>query len=299
MSSTSPNMKDMHYGKSRSMGALLGSTATRRISHGFLYFFLVFICLAISFPIVWMISSSFKPDAQIFEFPFSVIPKKFYPKNYATVWDRLHYLRLFGNTVFVTFFATLFQLVTSTLAGYAFAKINFRGNRIVFLCYLATLMVPYQVVMIPQFTLIRTMGLTNKLWGIVLILAFSPFGVFMMRQFFKTIPMELSDAARIDGLREFGIYSRIILPLSKPAIASLTIFTSVTVWNDFLTPLIYLNGSAKWTIQLGLRSLFTEFTADYGAVMAGAVLTVLPVLIVFVALQRQFVQGVTMSGMTG
>jgi ABC-type sugar transport system, permease component len=281
------------------MGGLLGASATRRISHGFLYLFLALISLAMLFPLAWMLSSSFKPDADIFEFPVRWIPKHLFPENYANVWTRLHYSRLLANTAFVTFFATILQLITSTLAGYAFAKVPFKGNKIVFLCYLATLMVPFQVVMIPQFTLIRSMGLTNKLWGIVLILAFSPFGVFMMRQFFREIPLELSDAARIDGLRDFGIYSRIIVPLSKPAIASLTIFTSVTVWNDFLTPLIYLNGSAKWTIQLGLRSLFTEFTADYGSVMAGAVLTVLPVLIVFIALQRQFVQGVTMSGMTG
>jgi multiple sugar transport system permease protein len=299
MSSTWHEGKGARAPGRRTIGSALGASATRGISHFFIYAFLTLACAAVAFPLVWMISSSFKPDADIFEFPFRVVPARFFPRNYANVWERLHYARLLGNTAFVTFFATVLQLATSTLAGYAFAKIPFRGNRIAFLCYLATLMVPYQVVMIPQYTLIRTMGLTNKLWGIVLILAFSPFGVFMMRQFFKAIPMELSDAARIDGLREFGIYSRIIMPLSKPAIASLTIFTSVTVWNDFLTPLIYLNGSAKWTIQLGLRSLFTEFTADYGSVMAGAVLTVLPVLVVFIALQRQFVQGVTMSGMTG
>ncbi len=277
----------------------LGASGTRRLSHAFLYAFLTLVCLGMAFPIAWMISSSFKPDADIFEFPIRWIPSKLYPRNYANVWERLHYSRLLLNTAFVTASATILQLLTSTLAGYAFAKVPFKGSKTVFLCYLATLMVPYQVVMIPQFTLIRAMGLTNRLLGIVLILAFTPFGVFLMRQFFKSIPMELSDAARIDGLREFGIYSRIIMPLSKPAIASLAIFTSVTVWNDFLTPLIYINGPAKWTIQLGLRSLFTEFTADYGAVMAGAVLTVLPVLLVFAILQRQFVQGVTMSGMTG
>src|SRR5512137_1143024 len=210
------------------MGGALGAQATRRISHFFIYAFLTAACAAIAFPLIWMISSSFKPDADIFEFPFRILPARFFPRNYENVWERLHYARLLGNTAFVTFFATALQLTTSTLAGYAFAKIPFRGNRIAFLCYLATLMVPFQVVMIPQYTLIRMMGLTNKLWGIVLILAFSPFGVFMMRQFFKAIPMELSDAARIDGLREFGIYSRIILPLSKPAVASLTIFTSVT-----------------------------------------------------------------------
>jgi multiple sugar transport system permease protein len=282
-----------------SMGALIGAKQTRMISHGFLYACLAAIAFAMAFPLLWMFSSSFKPDADIFEFPIRWFPGTLFPRNYANVWTRLHYGRLIANTAFITAFATVLQLVTSTLAGYAFAKIPFRGNKIVFVAYLATLMVPFQVVMIPQFTLVHLMGLTNRLWAIVLILAFSPFGVFLMRQFFKSIPIELSEASRIDGLREFGIYRRIILPLSKPAIASLVIFTSVNVWNDFLTPLIYINSSTKWTIQLGLRSLFAEFTADYGGVMAGAVLAVVPVLIVFVLLQRYFIQGISMSGLTG
>jgi multiple sugar transport system permease protein len=285
--------------RSRSMGALLGARRTTAVSHGLLYACLALLAFAMAFPLLWMLSSSFKPDADIFEFPIRWIPKTLYPRNYGNVWIRIHYGRLVANTAFITAFATFLQLATSTLAGYAFAKIPFRGNKVVFIAYLSTLMVPFQVVMIPQFTLVHLMGLANNLWAIVLILAFSPFGVFLMRQFFKGIPIELSEASRIDGLREFGIYRRIILPLSMPAVASLTIFTSVNVWNDFLTPLIYLNSSSKWTIQLGLRSLFAEFTADYGGVMAGAVLAVVPVLFVFVLLQRFFIQGITMSGLQG
>jgi len=268
-------------------------------THLLLYLFLIGASLVMLFPFMWMLSSSFKPDKEIFEFPIQWIPQNLHPENYVRVWNTIHYGRLLFNTSFLTVMITALQILTCTLAGYAFAKIPFPENRIVFLCYLATLMVPFQVVMIPQFTIIRLLGLMNSHWAIILIQAFSPFGVFMMRQFFLNIPIELSEAARIDGLNELGIYARIILPLSKPAIASLAIFTSVFVWNDFLTPLIYLNTAAKWTIQLGLRSMFAEYTADYGGVMAGAVLAILPVLVVFLLLQRFFIEGIAMSGIKG
>lgn len=273
--------------------------AAKRRSNALLYVLLIGLSLVMLFPFFWMFSSSFKPDADIFNFPIQWIPEHPYPQNYIRAWNTIHYGRLLFNTIFLTVMITSLQVLTCTLAGYAFAKIPFPESRIVFLCYLATLMVPFQVVMIPQFTIIRILGLMNTHWAIIFIQAFSPFGVFMMRQFFLNIPMELSEAARMDGLSEFGIYSRIIMPLSKPAIASLVIFTSVFVWNDFLTPLIYLNTATKWTIQLGLRSLFAEYTADYGGVMAGAVMAILPVLVVFLFLQRFFIEGIAMSGIKG
>jgi len=264
-----------------------------------LYILLTGASLVMLFPFAWMLSSSFKPDADIFNFPIQWIPPNLFPQNYLRVWQSIHYGQLLFNTTFLAVMITSLQILTCTLAGYAFAKIQFPENRVIFLCYLATLMVPFQVVMIPQFVIIRLLGLMDSLWAIILIQAFNPFGVFMMRQFFLNIPMELSEAARIDGLSEFGIYTRIVLPLSKPAIASLAIFTSVAVWNDFLTPLIYLNSTSKWTIQLGLRNLFAEYTADYGGVMAGAVLSILPILLVFILLQRYFIEGIAMSGIKG
>jgi multiple sugar transport system permease protein len=271
----------------------------RVLSHGLLYLLLIAGSFVILFPFLWMLSSSFKPDKDIFNFPIQWIPPNLFPQNYVRVWNNIHYGRLLANTTFLTTMVTGLQILTCTLAGYAFAKIQFPENRILFVLYLATLMVPYQVVMIPQFTIIRLAGLMNSHWAIILIQAFSPFGVFMMRQFFLNIPMELSEAARIDGLGELGIYWRIIMPLSKPALASLAIFTAVFVWNDFLTPLIYLNSASKWTIQLGLRSLFAEYTADYGGVMAGAVLAILPVLVLYLFLQRFFIEGIAMSGIKG
>jgi len=277
----------------------LGRTAARTLSHTVIYAFLVALSLLMVLPFLWMLSASFKTDGEMFDFPVHWIPLDPHPENYDRVWTSLHYARLMSNTLFLTVTVTVLQLVTSTLAAYAFAKIPFRGANVLFLGYIATLMVPFQVVMIPQFSIVRVLGLTNNYASIILILAASPFGVFLMRQFFKSVPQELSDSARIDGLGEFGIYARIILPLSKAALASLAIFTSVTVWNDFLTPLIYINSSSQWTIQLGLRSLFAEYTADYGGVMAGAVMAVVPILAVFLALQKYFIQGIAMNGLKG
>ena len=223
-----------------------------RASRLLLYILLTGASLVMLFPFAWMLSSSFKPDADIFNFPIQWIPPNLFPQNYLRVWQSIHYGQLLSNTTFLAVMITLLQIVTSTLAGYAFAKIPFPENRVIFLCYLATLMVPFQVVMIPQFVTIRLLGLMDSHWAIILIQAFNPFGVFLMRQFFLNIPMELSEAARIDGLSEFGIYTKIILPLSKPAIASLAIFTSVAVWNDFLTPLIYLNTYLQMDDPVGL-----------------------------------------------
>ena len=277
----------------------MGMTKSRYISHGILYVFLIIASYYLMFPFLWMLSSSFKAELEIFQFPIRWIPDNLFPVNYIRVWNAINYARLLWNTVFITFMVTFLQVLTCSLAGYAFSKIKFPERNAIFIAYLATLMVPFQVIMIPQFIIIRNLGLTNTPWALILIQAFSPFGVFMMRQFFLNIPFELSEAARIDGLGEFGIYSRIILMLSKPAIASLIIFTSVNTWNDFLGPLIYLHSAERQTIQLGLRSFFGEFTADYGGIMAGATLSVLPILIVFIFLQRFFVEGIAMSGIKG
>lgn len=160
-------------------------------------------------------------------------------------------------------------------------------------------MLPYQVVMIPQFSVIKIFGLTNTHMALILIQAFNPMGVFLMKQFFDGIPNELSEAARIDGLNEFGIYSKIIMPLSKSVIGTLVILTSVSVWNDFLAPLIYINSRELYTIQLGLRNMISEFTAEYGPIMAASVISIIPILIVFLCFQSFFEQSLASSGVKG
>ncbi len=190
-------------------------------------------------------------------------------------------------------------MATSSFAAYAFAKLEFRGRNILFLAYIASIAVPWQVYMIPQFILMRELGLVDNHMSLILLQAFTAFGVFLLRQFFISVPNELLDAARIDGLSEYGIYFRIMLPMSKPALATLTIFSAVFVWNDFMGPLIYLHSESLKTIQLGLRMFIQQYSADYSLIMAASLVSVIPVAILFLAFQRYFVEGIGTSGIKG
>jgi multiple sugar transport system permease protein len=195
---------------------------------------------------------------------------------------------------------TFLQLLTGSFAAYGFSKIQFRGRNVLFLLYLATIAVPWQSYMIPQFVMLSSWKVSNTLWAIILIQSFGAFGVFLMRQFYETIPEELSEAARIDGLSEYGIWWRIMLPLSKPALASLGLITFVTTWNDYLGPLIYLRNPDLWTMQLGLNTfIHTLYNADYALLFAGLTISVLPILIIFLIGQRYFIEGIATSGLKG
>ena len=199
----------------------------------------------------------------------------------------------------MTLIVTLLQLLTSSFAAYSFAKLNFRYKNTLFLAYIATIAMPWQVYMVPQFIMMRKMGLNDKLLAIICLQAFSAFGVFMMKQFYEGIPDDLCEAARIDGMSEYRIYASIMLPLSKPALSTLIIFTFVTTWNDYLGPLIYLKSQEKKTIQLGLKMFISQYSSDYGLIMAGSVLSLIPVMIVFLILQKYFVEGVASTGLKG
>lgn len=199
----------------------------------------------------------------------------------------------------LTLIVTFLQLLTSSFAAYAFSKLNFKGKHVLFLAYIATIAVPWQVYMVPQFMMMRSMGLADTHLAIICLQAFSAFGVFMMKQFYEGIPTELCEAARIDGMSEYRIWYRVMLPLAKPALSTLTIFTFVNTWNDFLGPLIYLTTESKKTLQLGLRMFISQFGSEYGLIMAASVLSLIPVLIVFLSLQKYFVEGVAASGVKG
>ena len=203
------------------------------------------------------------------------------------------------NTAKLTVIVTLLQLFTSSFAAYAFAKLNFHHKNTLFLAYVATIAVPWQVYMVPQFMMMRSFGLNDTHLAIICLQAFSAFGVFMMRQFYQGIPDELCEAARIDGMNEYQIYGRIMLPLSKPALSTLTIFTFVNTWNDFLGPLIYLKTESKKTLQIGLRMFIGQNSSEYGLIMAASVLSLIPVLIVFLSLQKYFVEGIAATGVKG
>lgn len=265
-----------------------------------IYLILIIIALMMLIPFLWMLSASIKTDREVFVMdPFVWIPKIPRWSNYSAIWTKIPFGKFVENTMFLTIVVTILQLLTSSFAAYAFAKLEFKHRDKLFLAYIATIAMPWQVYMVPQFIMMRRMGLNDKLLAIICLQAFSAFGVFMMKQFYMDIPDELCEAARIDGMSEYGIYLRIMLPLSRPALATLTIFTFVATWNDYLGPLIYLKSQAKKTIQLGLKMFISQYSSDYGLIMAGSVLSLIPVLLMFLLLQRYFVEGVASTGLKG
>ena len=247
-------------------------------------------------PFVWMSSSSLKTSIDVFSIPMKWIPAELHWENYALIWQRVPLAAYFKNTAILAVIVTFMQILTSSFAAYAFAKMQFRGRDLLFMCYIGTIAVPWQVYMVPQFIMMRSIGLYDTIWALQ---SFSAFGVFLMSQFYLGIPNDLSEAARIDGLSEYGIWARIILPLAKPAIATLCIFTFVNTWNDYMGPMIYLTTDIKKTIQVGLRRFIQAYSADYNLIMAASLCSLLPVTIVFLFLQRYFIEGIATTGMKG
>ncbi|MFR1832134.1 MAG: carbohydrate ABC transporter permease [Lachnospiraceae bacterium] len=264
-----------------------------------IYTGLILLSFTILVPFLWMISSSLKTSQDVFSVPMKWFPKTPVWENFSEIWTKVPMLLFFKNSFKLAIIITLLQVCTSTLAAYPFAKMQFPGRDIIFLSYVATIAVPWQVYMIPQFLVVRQLHLADTHLALILMQAFSAFGVFLIRQAYLGIPKELSEAARIDGLGEFGIYRTIMLPLVKPAIATLVIFTFVTVWNDYMGPMIYLNSNELKTIQLGLRMFVTQYSADYNLVMAAALISLIPVGVLFLSLQRFFIEGVATSGLKG
>jgi len=261
-------------------------------------------------PMIWMLSASLKYDHEVFAVPIEWIPKNWVFPNYIEFWDTIKWAEsdppplppfaLFTlNSFKLTLIVTLVQVLTSSFAAYGFAKCNFRGRDTLFMCYIATIALPWQVYMLPQYIEIRQLHLLDSHLGYVFLQAFTAFGVFLMRTFYQGIPNELLDAARIDGLSEYGTYFRIVLPLSKPVIATLSIFSFVAVWNDFMGPMIFFDSMRNKTIPLGLRMFTQQYATDYGLMMAASVVSLVPVFIVFISCQRFFIEGIATSGLKG
>ena len=270
-----------------------------RVTMIVIYALLIVVAFLMLIPFVWMLSASLKMNKDVFAFPIEWIPSNPRWRNYQDIWTKIPLLTFIKNTAKLTIIVTLLQLFTSSFAAYAFAKLQFKGKKVLFLGYIATIAVPWQAYMVPQFMMMRSWGLNNTHLAIICLQAFSAFGVFMMKQFYEGVPSELCEAARIDGLSEYGIWFRIMLPLSKPALSTLTIFTFVSTWNDFRGPLIYLTKTELKTIQIGLRMFISQYSAEYGLIMAASVVALIPVLIVFLSLQKYFVQGVASAGLKG
>ncbi|MGG6313651.1 carbohydrate ABC transporter permease [Paenibacillus macerans] len=258
---------------------------------------LVICSVAALFPFLWMISSSLRTDVDLFKNPTNWIPQTLYLDNYREVWRAIPFGQYVLNTVKLSVVITVLQVLICSMAAYAFAKLKVPFKSAVFILFMANLMMPWQSIMVPQFAVVSRLGLYNTHAGYMLIQLFSGFGIFLMRQFFLSLPNELNEAARVDGYSEWRIFWRIMLPLSTPALSTLTIFTFTYMWNDYLAPLIYLNDDALKTLQLGLKAFQTEHTTDYGLLMAGTVLATVPMVAVFLAGERFFIQSVATTGM--
>lgn len=266
---------------------------------GAAYLALLIGSVAMILPFLWMISTSLKTIPEVFAYPIMWVPEVVRWDNYSMVLELLPFGRYLFNTAFVSVSVTILEIVTSSLAAYAFARLRFPGREKLFLLYLATLMIPGQVTLIPNFLLMRWFGWVDTYWALIIPQAFSAFGTFLLRQFFLSIPRELEEAARADGASYFRVYWQIILPLSGPALATLAVFSFMAQWNAFLWPLIVTHGDDMRTLTVGLRFFQDELVTQYHFLMAGTVMSIIPILIVFLSLQRYFVRGIALTGMGG
>ena len=232
-------------------------------------------------PFIWMISTSLKPSAEVFRFPPTLLSAHPQPANYGRIFSTIPFGQALTNSVIVATSVTLLQLIVCSMAAYAFACLRFRGREVLFLIYLAALMVPSQVTLIPNFILIRNLGWIDTYQGLILPYAFSSFGTFLLRQYMKTIPIELIEAARIDGANHAQIYAGVVLPLALPALGALAIFTFVAQWNNFLWPLITTSKPSMQVTTVALASLQGQFNTDWPLLMTGSVLAIVPMLVVF------------------
>ncbi|MFU1796606.1 carbohydrate ABC transporter permease [Paenibacillus azoreducens] len=294
---------------SKPPGVVFGKVAAAAL----FYIVAILIAAAMFLPFFWSLITSFKPSDEIFSVPLRWLPSHFTLEHYIKAFTTVSFGLYFKNSMILAVAGVIANLFFGSLAGYAFAKLSFRGNMPIFRTLLAAMMIPGIVTMIPSFYVLRHfpllggndlfgsggMGLLNSFWGIILPGASGTFAVFFMRQFFLTLPSDMMEVARIEGCGEFRIFWNIYLPLTKPALATLSIFTFQAGWNSFLWPMIVLNDPDKATIQMGLQAFSYNNQTDYGPMMAGALIAILPILVLFLLLQKYFVQGIAFSGIKG
>ncbi|GAC1396538.1 MAG: carbohydrate ABC transporter permease [Chloroflexota bacterium] len=264
-----------------------------------LHLVLIAVALVMLFPFLWTISASLKGSQDVLATPPHLFSVPAHWDNYSAIFDTLPMWRFFFNSVVVSFATTFVQVLTCSLAAYAFARLMFPGRNAAFLLYLATLMVPAQVTLVPLFMFMRLLHLTNTYPALILPGATSAFGVFLLRQFFLTIPRELEEAAFLDGASHWTVFWRIVLPLSRPGLAALTIFAFMGSWNSFLWPLLVTTDQSLMTLPLGLSTLQGQYSTAWNQLMAGTVISVLPIIVVYLIAQRHFVEGLTLSGIKG
>ncbi len=264
-----------------------------------LYTFLIITSIVTLVPFIWMLSASFMFDGDASVFPPIFIPDPFTIIQYTVLFERLNVARNFFNSLFLSVTVTLISLFLNSMAGYAFAKYKFKGKNQLFNLLLSSMIIPSQVTMLPLFLMLKSMGLINTYMAIIIPGLANIFGIFLIRQYVMAIPDSLLEAARIDGASDFEIYRKVVIPLATPILVTLAIFTFLGTWNDFLWPLIALTDNSMYTLPVALANLMGEHTKDPELMMAGSVITIIPVIIVFLVLQKYYVRGIMMGSVKG
>jgi ABC-type glycerol-3-phosphate transport system permease component len=283
--------------------ALAGPVVAKRVTGQVLLYVIAFgLAIVFLIPFVWMLSTSVKPSSEVFIFPPKWIPSRFQFENYvrALIVD-LPFVQYFINTIEVTLLSLIGDVLTCSLVAFGFARLRFPGRDVLFLILLSTLMVPYHVTMIPRYLMFRDFHWLDTYYPLIVpsYLAVSAFFVFLLRQFFLGIPLQLDRAARMDGCGTFDIYWRIVMPLARPAIVTVAVFSFIGTWNDFLTPLIYITSDRKFLVALGLRHFVALRTGVWNELMAASIAVMIPCLVIFFVAQRAFIQGTVISGVKG
>jgi len=264
---------------------------------------IVLAVLAIAFvmPLVWMILTSLKNTNEVFAVDYHWLPSKFRWDNYKTVWtnDSMSMTRAFANTLFITIVSVIGHLIVAALAAYAFAKVDFKGKNVIFMLFLASMMIPSQATIIPRFMMFKSIGLYNNLWAVILPGWFSTTAIFMLRQFYMGLPDDLMEAAKIDGAGHLRIFAQILTPLTKPAMVSLTVLACISSWNEYLSPLIFLVKENLYTVSMAIRWYMLDDSQRYELTMAAATCSIVPIIILFLFSQKYFVEGIATAGVKG
>jgi len=272
----------------------------KKLRLGIIYILLIIFSIIFALPFYWLVSTSLKTDPQIFVFPPIWIPNPIDWGNYPEALTYIPFMLYLRNTLIIVVFVVVGSLLSCSLVAYGLSKIKWPGRDLLFFIALSTMMLPYQVIMIPIFIIFKNLGWVNSFKPLTVPAFFgNAFFIFLLRQFFMSIPMELSDAARIDGCSEFRIYSRIVLPLAKPVLATVGLFSFMGSWNDFLGPLIYISDPNKYTISLGLAMYRSQYGSQWAMLMAASTVVILPIIIIFFFTQRTFIQGIALTGLKG
>lgn len=269
------------------------------IKHLIIHVVLILGAIVMITPFLWMILTALKTYPETIHVPPTIFPKQWQFQNFIKVFQQIDLLTYYRNTIIMVVGRTVGQLIFCSLTAYAFARMRFKGRNVLFVLVLSLLMVPSQIVLIPSFVIMKEFGWIDTFYALITPGIFSAFGVFLLRQFFMAIPKELDESAKMDGCSYFGIYWRIILPLSKPAMIALAIFAIISTWNDFLWPLIVTNSDKMRVLSIGLASFQGQYVTDYPMLMTGGVLATIPMIIVFIFLQKYFIEGISLTGTKG